>query len=143
MTVRPAAADDASRCAQVSDTRSAEELKAHLGQPDVRWLVIEDDTGRVVGIGIIHLWRWNGVAWTWDLQVGEQERRKGYGTALLKGMIDAAREMGAKVLMDFSDSRPSDLILLYLKNGFRICGTNDRMFPREKDPTGVYYGYDL
>jgi len=28
-------------------------------------------------------------------------------------------------------------------NGFRVCGTNDRWFPDQKDATAVFYGYDL
>ncbi len=97
----------------------------------------------MVGIGIVHLWRWNGVAWVWDLRIDEKERRKGYGTALLKGMIQAAREVGGKVLMDFEGCRVAELGMLYVKNGFRVCGVNDRMWPRAKDSTGIYYGFDL
>ena len=143
MIVRAAKPEDATRCAQISPNRPPDELKALLAQADVRWLVVEDDASKIVGIGIINLWRWNGVAWVWDLRVDESERGRGYGTALLKGMIEAAREMGAKVLMDFEGLRQSDLSRLYLNNGFRICGTNDRMFPLVKDSSGIYYGYDL
>ena len=143
MKVRPARPEDAQRCAEISSIRSAEELKNLLGQPGVRWLVIENDAGTVVGIGIIHFWDWNRVAWVWDLTVEENERGKGYGRNLLKGMIEVARQMGARVLMDYEFSRGSALADLYLKSGFRICGTNDRWFACDRDSTAVFYGYDL
>ena len=143
MKVRPAKAEDAERCAEVSSIRSAEELRKLLDQSDVRWLVIESDAGIVVGIGIIHFWDWNRVAWVWDLTIEENERGKGYGRKLLKGMIEAARQMGARVLMDFEFAKGSQLADLYLKSGFRICGTNDRWFASDKDSTAVFYGYDL
>ena len=143
MKVRPARAVDAQRCAEISAIRSPEELRSLLSQSDVRWLVIESDDGIVVGIGIIHLWAWNKVAWVWDLTVEEKERGKGYGRNLLKGMIEAARQMDARVLMDFEFPKGSALAELYLKNGFRICGVNDRWFACDKDSTAVYYGYDL
>ena len=143
VTVRAARPEDAARCAQISPGRSPEELFALLSQADVRWVVVEDNDGKVVGTGLINLWRWNGVAWVWDLRVDENERGKGYGAELLRGMIQTAREMGAKVLMDFEGARQSDLSKLYLNNGFRICGTNDRMWPLAKDTSGVYYGLDL
>lgn len=143
MKVRPAKAEDAQRCGEISPIRSPEELRNLLGQSDVRWLVIENDVGIVVGIGIIHLWDWNKVAWVWDLTIDEKERGKGCGTALLEGMIEAACQMGARVLMDFDSTRASPLAGLYLKNGFRICGTNDRWFACDRDSTAVFYGYDL
>lgn len=143
MKVRPAKAKDAQRCAEISSIRSAEELRSLLGQSDVTWLVMENDAGIVVGIGIIHLWDWNKVAWVWDLTIEEKERGKGYGRNLLKGMIEAARQMGARVLMDFEFAKGSQLADLYLKSGFRICGTNDRWFASDKDSTAVFYGYDL
>jgi GNAT superfamily N-acetyltransferase len=120
MNVRAATEGDAERCAQISKARSAEELAALLDAPDVKWLVVEDDAGEVVGIGIVHFWPWNKAAWVWDLTVAEDARGKGHGTALLKGMIRAAREMGARVLMDFDSPRQSPLVDLYLRNGFRI-----------------------
>ena len=143
MRVRPATAKDAPRCAEISHARSAEELRDLLGQDEIQWLVIEDDAGVGVGIGILHLWRWNKVAWVWDLTIDEAERRKGYGQALLKGMTQAARRMGARVLMDFAGTKPCELCDLYVKNGFRICGTNDRWFACDKDSTAVFYAYDL
>lgn len=143
MKVRPARAADARRCAAISRIRSAKELRDLLRQRDVKWLVIEDDAGAVVGIGIVHFWSWNKVAWVWDLTIDEAERNKGYGRALLKGMIQAARKMGARVLMDFGNAKPCDLGSLYAKSGFRICGTNDRWCASDKDSTAVFYGYDL
>ena len=145
MKIRPAKASDASRCAQISVVRSAEELKKLLKQEDTRWLVLEDDSGAVVGLGIINYWAWNKMAWIWDLTVDEAERGKGYGRALLKGMLKAARKTGARVLMDFGTPNPHtcSLVQLLVHNGFRICGTNDRWFADQKNPTAVFYGYDL
>ena len=57
--------------------------------------------------------------------------------------IGVACGMGARVLMDYEFSRGSALADLYLKNGFRICGTNDRWFASDRDSTAVFYGYDL
>ena len=56
------------------------------------WLVLEDDDGTVVGLGILNYWDWNKMAWIWDLTVAEDQRGKGYGGTLLKGMIKAAKQ---------------------------------------------------
>jgi predicted N-acetyltransferase YhbS len=145
MKVRQAKASDAARCAEVSPVRTAEELRKLLKQDDTQWLVLEDDRGVVVGVGIIHYWAWNKMAWIWDLTVDEKQRGKGYGRTLLRGMLRASRKAGARVMMDFGPPNPHDCSLceLLVYNGFRICGTNDRWFADQKNPAAVFYGYDL
>ena len=145
MKIRRAKASDANRCAKISRIRTAEELKKLLKQDDTYWLVIEDDSGTVVGLGIIHFWAWNKMVWVWDLTIDEKERGKGYGRALLKGMLQAAKKAGARVMMDFGPPNPHDCSLaeLLVYNGFRVCGTNDRWFADQKNATAVFYGYDL
>ena len=145
MKIRRAKASDAARCAKFSCVRTAEELKKLLKQDDTKWLVIEDNGGTVVGLGIIHYWAWNKMAWIWDLWVNKNERGKGYGTALLKGMLKAAKRAGARVIMDVGVPNPNadSLSKLLVNNGFRICGSNDRWFADQKNPTAVFYGYDL
>ena len=145
MKIRPAKASDAARCAEISCVRSAEELKKLLRRDDTQWLVIEDDSGTVVGLGIINFWSWNKVAWIWDLWVEQAERGKGYGSVLLKGMLKAAKKGGARVIMDFGTPNPHacSLVQLLINNGFRICGSNDRWFADQKNATAVFYGYDL
>jgi ribosomal protein S18 acetylase RimI-like enzyme len=143
MKVRHATEEDAARCAEISPIRTAKQLIDLLGDSDVKWLVVENDENTVVGLGITQIWEWNKVAWVWDLTVDKEQRGKGYGRTMLKGMIDVARQKGAKVLMDFQCQSHNPLTDLYLKTGFRICGTNDRWFPNEKDTAAVFYGYDL
>ena len=106
---------------------------------------IQEYASEVVGPGIINFWDWNKLAWIWDLWVDKSERGKGYGTALLKGMLKAAKKAGARVMMDFDTPNPhaSSLVRLLVNNGFRVCGTNDRWFADQKDATAVFYGYDL
>ncbi len=143
MNIRIARPEDAKRCSEISLIRTADELVSLLGRADVRWLVIENENMAVIGIGIIHLSAWNKVAWVWDLTIEEKERNKGYGTALLKGMIKEARRMGGRVLMDFEAAKAGALGELYTHNGFRICGINDRWFASIMKSTAVFYGYDL
>lgn len=145
MKIRPAKTSDATHCAQISPVRTAEELKKLLKQADTQWLVIENNEGVIVGLGITHYWSWNKMAWIWDLTVEGSERGKGYGTALLKGMFKAAKKAGARVMMDFGTPNPNECSLteLLVNSGFRICGTNDRWFADQKNPTAVFYGYDL
>ncbi len=145
MKIRQAKTSDAARCARISPIRTAEELKKLLKQNETKWLVIEDDNGKVVGHGIINFWAWNKMVWIWDLWVDKNERGKGYGRALLKGMLKIAKRGGARVMMDVGPPNPHDCSLaeLLVYNGFRVCGMNDRWFSDQKNATAVFYGYDL
>jgi ribosomal protein S18 acetylase RimI-like enzyme len=145
MKIRRAKASDAARCAKISRIRTAQELKNLLKQDDTHWLVIEDDSGAVVGLGIINIWAWNKMAWIWDLTIDETQRGKGYGRALLRGMLKDAKKGGARVMMDVGPPNPHECSLaeLLVYNGFRVCGMNDRWFADHKNPTAVFYGYDL
>jgi hypothetical protein len=60
-------------------------------------------------------------------------------------MLKAAKKAGARVMMDFGPPNPHvcSLTELLVNNSFRICGTNDRWFADQKNPTAVFYGYDL
>ncbi len=145
MKIRQAKAHDAVRCAEFCCVHTAEELKGMLRKDDTQWLVIEDDNGNVVGLGIINFWNWNKMAWIWNLWVNSTVRGKGYGRALLKGMLKEAKKGGARVIMNFGPPNPHDCSLceLLVYNGFRVCGMNDRWFADQKDATAVFYGYDL
>jgi L-amino acid N-acyltransferase YncA len=106
---------------------------------------MEDDSGTVVGIGIISYWAWNKMAWIWDLTIDVNQRGRGYGRVLLKAMLRTAKKTGARVMMDFGTDNPNacSFIQLLIKNGFRVCGTNDRWFSDNKNSTAVFYSYDL
>jgi len=71
--IRRAKASDAARCAEISCVRTAEELKKLLKQGDTQWLVIEDDNGVVVGLGIINFWAWNKMAWIYHQFLGLEQ----------------------------------------------------------------------
>jgi GNAT superfamily N-acetyltransferase len=80
------------------------------------------------------------VTWIWYLWVYKSERGKGYGRALLKGMLKAAKKGGARVMMDVGPPNPHDCPVceLLVYNGFRVCGTNDRWFADQKNATAVF-----
>ena len=126
-------------------SEAIERIYHYWSEDDTQRLVFEDDRGVVVGLGIINFWAWNKIAWIWDLWVDKSERGKRYGTALLKGMLKAARRGGARGMMDGGPLNPRDcsLATLLVYDGFRVCGMNDRWFADQKNATAVCYGYDL
>jgi len=96
-----------------------------------RFFVVEDD-GKIVGYSRMHFYRWNNSAYIISLLVDAEDRRRGIGTRLLKTMEDFARENKSRVLMFDASPDNAPALQLYFKNGYRICGYNDKIYRNGK-----------
>ncbi|MEM3090773.1 MAG: GNAT family N-acetyltransferase, partial [Candidatus Bathyarchaeia archaeon] len=67
--------------------------------------------------------------------------RKGIGSLLLKTAEEFVRKNGARVLMFDTAIDNIPAIKLYFKNGFRICGYNDKLYDNAK--TALYLAKEL
>jgi len=102
---------------------------------------VAEEKGRIVGYSRLHLYRWNNSAYIVTVLVDEKKRRKGVGTSLLKLMEDFARKNKARVLMFDTSADNAPAIQLYFKNGFKICGYNDKIYRNGK--TAIYLAKEL
>lgn len=101
--------------------------------PNERYrLFVAEDNGNIVGYSRIHLYRWNNSAYIISLLVDAEYRRRGIGTRLLKTMENFAKKSKARVLMFDASPENAPALQLYFKNGFRICGYNDKIYPKGK-----------
>ncbi|MEM3840782.1 MAG: GNAT family N-acetyltransferase [Candidatus Bathyarchaeia archaeon] len=105
-----------------------------------RFFVAEED-GKIVGFSRVHFYRWNKSAYVINLLVDAGYRRRGIGSLLLKAMEDFAREKDARVLMFDTAIDNIPALNLYLKNGFKICGYNEKLY--ENDKTALYLAKEL
>ena len=100
-----------------------------------RFFVVEDE-GKIVGYSRMHLYRWNNSAYIITVLVDAKHRRKGVGTDLLKAMEDFAKKSKARILLFDTASDNTAALQLYFKNGFKICGYNDKIYKNGK--TAIY-----
>lgn len=102
---------------------------------------VAEESGKMIGYSRMHIYRWNNSALITTVLVDLQHRRRGIGTRLLKAMEDFARENKARVLM--TDVPPDNVpaIQLDFKNGFKICGYNDKIYQDGK--TAIYLAKEL
>lgn len=91
-----------------------------------------EENGKIVGYSRMHLYKWNGSAYIISILVDAKHRRKGIGTRLLKVMEGFARKSKSRVLMFDAASDNSSALQLYFKNGYRICGYNDKIYRNGK-----------
>ncbi|MEM3566469.1 MAG: GNAT family N-acetyltransferase [Candidatus Bathyarchaeia archaeon] len=102
---------------------------------------VAEESGEIVGFSRVHFYRWNKSAYVISLLVDAGYRRRGIGSLLLKAMEDFARENGARVLMFDTAIDNIPALNLYLKNGFRICGYNEKLYDNAK--TALYLAKEL
>ncbi len=105
-----------------------------------RFFVAEKDS-KIVGFSRVHIYRWNKSAYVINLLVDANYRRRGIGSLLLRTAEEFARENGARVLMFDTAIDNIPALNLYFKNGFRICGYNEKLYDNAK--TALYLAKEL
>jgi ribosomal protein S18 acetylase RimI-like enzyme len=105
---------------------SVDEVKAMLASDAITQFVTRDDSGEIVGVASLAVFRIpTGLrAWIEDVITDEAARGQGVGEALTNAMLDRARELGC-VTVDLT-SRPSREAAnrLYQRIGFQPRETN-------------------
>ncbi|MEM3788426.1 MAG: GNAT family N-acetyltransferase [Candidatus Bathyarchaeia archaeon] len=102
---------------------------------------VAEEGGDVVGFSRVHVYRWNRSAYVISLLVDAGYRRRGIGSLLLSAMEDFARENGARVIMFDTAIDNIPALNLYFKNGFKICGYNEKLYDNAK--TALYLAKEL
>ncbi|MEM3700528.1 MAG: GNAT family N-acetyltransferase [Candidatus Bathyarchaeia archaeon] len=112
-----------------------EDLKVLFGldNPNEKcYLFVAEQEGKILGYSRMHFYRWNNSAYIITILVDAKYRRKGIGTSLLKFMENFAREKRARILLFDTSTDNTPALQLYFKNGFRICGYNDKIYENGK-----------
>jgi len=111
-----------------------------LTDPDKEMYVVEADN-KIVGFSGVSKQSWNNTANGIDIFVRPDQRGKGVGSKLAQAMIEGARKMKVRCLIVEAPSK-SAALPLYLKNGFRKCGYNDRYY-NKGDEIAVFLSFDF
>lgn len=93
---------------------------------------VAEENDRIVGYSRIHFYRWNNSAYVITVLVDSRYRRRGVGTALLKAMEAFSKKNKARVIMFDTAIDNTPALQLYFKNGYRICGCNDKIYHNGK-----------
>ncbi len=105
-----------------------------------RFFVAEEDD-KIVAFARVHVYRWNKSAYVINLLVDAGYRRRGIGSLLLKTLEGFARENGARVIMFDTAIDNIPALNMYFKNGFKICGYNEKLYDDAK--TALYLAKEL
>jgi len=100
------------------------------------------ENGRVIGFSGIHHFKWNNTARIIDIFIVPDFRGRGYGKEFIKKIKAAAKQVKARTIIAEAPSLNS-VLSLYLKDGFRICGFNDRYYSNEAKEIAIFLSFDL
>jgi ribosomal-protein-alanine N-acetyltransferase len=110
-----------------TDAWSAEAMAAELVSEHGRYLV-DDEEGSVIGYGGVRALRGSADADIQTIAFDADHRGAGRGRALLRALLDAARERGAReVFLEVRADNPS-AEGLYLSEGFEEIGRRPRYY---------------
>jgi len=103
--------------------------------------VIETSRG-IIGFTGVMIHRWNNTARVIDVFVLPAHRRQGFGSALIKYLLRRVRQHSVRAIIAEAPSQ-NTVLRLYLKNGFRICGYNDRYYSNHGKEMAIFLSYDI
>lgn len=97
---------------------------------------------KIVGFSGFHYYQWNNSAFIIDIFVHPGFRSQGYGSQLIKKIIQEAKKTKARTIMAEAPSL-NKVLAVYLKNNFRICGFNDRYYSNSAKEIAIFLACDL
>lgn len=106
------------------------------------YFYVGTENNKIIGFSGFHYYAWNNSASVIDIFVHPDFRKNGYGTQLIKKIIKEAKAIKARVIMAEAPSL-SNALIAYLKNGFRICGFNDRYYDNTGKEIAMFLSKDL
>ncbi|AUG30615.1 MULTISPECIES: ribosomal protein S18-alanine N-acetyltransferase [Microbacterium] len=147
MSLRPAAADDLpaimelERASFPTDAWSAAMMREELASPHARYLV-DVEGGRLVGYGGVRAVARAADADIQTIAIAAASRGRGRGRLLLRALLDAARERGAReVFLEVRADNPT-ASALYLSEGFIEIARRPRYYQPD-DVDAVVMKLDL
>ena len=124
---------------------AGKDYEAYIGSVDTLFLVAEEEN-RVIGFSSISLEKWNNSTWVNQIVVAPKFRRKGYASKMIREMIVWAKKKDVRVVLVESQTGNVVATNFYIKNGFRICGYNDRYYtnqPTDTNEIALFLSQDL
>ena len=121
------------------------DYEVYVSSVGTLFLVTEDEN-RVIGFSSISLENWNNSAWVNQIVVEPKFRRKGYASKMIRKMVAWANKKNARVVLVESQIGNVVATNFYIKNGFRICGYNDRYYtnqPTNTNEIALFLSQDL
>ena len=120
------------------------DYRRSLEDVNTLFLIAEDEEDQMLGFTSATYNSWNNSVWSNQIVTHAEHRRRGLASELLARVRDLAQKKRARVILIECGLENKRAQLFYLKNNARICGYDDRYYPRNVDKgTAVFFSIDI
>jgi len=109
---------------------------------DEDYFFVVEDKKKIVGFSGISHNDWNNTARIIDIFVLPEYRGKGCSDELIKKIKLEARKLKVRTIIAEAPSL-SNALATYLRNGFRVCGFNDRYYSNDAKEIAIFLSFDI
>lgn len=103
---------------------------------------VAEESSKIIGFTGIQHSKWNNTARIIDIFIHPDYRGKGYANQLIKKIKAEAKKIKVRTIIAEAPSL-NNVLAVYLKNRFRICGFNDRYYSNNGKEIAVFLSYDI
>lgn len=105
-------------------------------------MFILENNKEIVGFTGLEYFDWNNTIKIINIFVHPEYRKIGLGKKLMKYLLQKVKKTKYRcIIAEAPSSNP--VVQLYLKNGFRKCGYNDRYYSNKGKEIAIFLSYDL
>jgi len=105
------------------------------------FLVVEEKN-KTIGFSGIRVFRWNNTAQIIDIFIHPDHRGKGYANRFINRIKAEAKKFKVRTIIAEAPSL-NNVLAVYIKNGFRVCGFNDRYYSNNAKEIAIFLSFDL
>lgn len=105
-------------------------------------IFLAKENNKIIGFIGYSFQKWNNSIQVINIFVKPDFRKKGIGSRLIQELINFSKKTDYRVIIAEAPSN-TNAPKLYLKNGFRKCGYNDRYYTNDGSIIAEFYSLDL
>jgi N-acetylglutamate synthase-like GNAT family acetyltransferase len=106
------------------------------------YFFIAEDKDKIIGFSGMHFNDWNNTARIIDIFVIPEYRGKGCSDELIKKIKSEAKKLKVRTIIAEAPSL-NNALATYLRNGFRVCGFNDRYYSNDAKEIAIFLSFDV
>jgi N-acetylglutamate synthase-like GNAT family acetyltransferase len=103
---------------------------------------VAEEKKRIIGFSGVSFLKWNNTFKVINIFIHPNYRRKGYADQFIKKIKVEAKKFKVRTIIAEAPSL-NNVLLLYIKNGFRVCGFNDRYYSNDAKEIAIFLSFDL